>query len=96
MGRPDGRQIWVNFAFPDNDKLQVIDVATLQIVHTLTPGKGVLHMEFTPRGEAVWVSVRDLDSVHVYDTRSFQRLAEIPAQKPSGIFFTARAGQIGL
>ncbi len=96
MGRPDGRQIWVNFAFPDNDKLQVIDVATLQIVRTLTPGKGVLHMEFTPRGEAVWVSVRDLDSVHVYDTRSFQRLAEIPAQKPSGIFFTARAGQIGL
>ncbi|XOT98416.1 cytochrome D1 domain-containing protein, partial [Alcaligenes pakistanensis] len=28
MAQPDGRQIWVNFAFPDNDKVQVIDVAT--------------------------------------------------------------------
>lgn len=28
MAQPDGRQVWVNFAFPDNDKVQVIDVAT--------------------------------------------------------------------
>jgi protein NirF len=25
MARPDGRQIWVNFAFPNNDTIQVID-----------------------------------------------------------------------
>ena len=25
MARPDGRQVWVNFAFPDNDTVQVID-----------------------------------------------------------------------
>jgi hypothetical protein len=25
MARPDGRQIWVNFAFPDNGKVDVID-----------------------------------------------------------------------
>jgi len=96
MGRPDGHQVWVNFAFPDNDKVQIIDVSTLQIARTLTPGKGVLHMEFTPRGENVWVSVRDLDTVQVYDTETFQQLAEFPAKKPSGIFFTARAAQIGL
>ena len=96
MGRPDGRQVWVNFAFPDNDTVQVIDVSTLEITETLTPGKGVLHMEFTPRGEHVWLSVRDTDTVQVYDTDSFERLATIPAKKPSGIFFTARAGQIGL
>ena len=29
MGRPDGHQVWVNFAFPDNDKVQVIDVDDL-------------------------------------------------------------------
>jgi protein NirF len=53
IGRPDARQVWVNFAHPRNDTVQVIDVDTLQVVHTFTPGKAVLHLEFTPRGEAV-------------------------------------------
>jgi protein NirF len=53
-------------------------------------------MEFTPRGEQVWISVRDEDRVDVYDTRSFARLATIPVAKPSGIFLTARANRIGL
>ncbi|MCK5574534.1 MAG: hypothetical protein KAI28_01915, partial [Sphingomonadales bacterium] len=66
------------------------------IVKTLTPGKGVLHMEFTPRGEAVWISVRDLDLLRVIDTRTFAELKRLPAIKPSGIFFTWRAGRIGL
>jgi protein NirF len=96
MGRPDGRQVWVNFALPHNDTLQVIDVDTLEIQKTLKPGKAVLHMEFTPRGEALWVSVRDENRVEVYDTHSFERLAALPADKPSGIFFTARANRIGL
>ncbi len=96
MGSPDGRQVWVNFAFPNNDTLQVIDVATLQVVNSLTPGKGIMHMEFTPRGEHVWVSVRDLDRVDVYHTGTFERLARLPVEKPSGIFFTARAFKIGL
>ncbi|MCP5319079.1 MAG: protein nirF [Chromatiaceae bacterium] len=96
MGRPDGRQVWVNFAVPDNDSVQVIDAESLKIVNTLQPGKGVLHMEFEPRGEEVWVSVRDQDELHVYDTASFERRATLPAQKPSGIFMTARASRIGL
>ncbi len=94
--RPDGRQVWVNFAFPRNDTVQVIDTETLQVVRTLKPGRGVLHMEFTPRGEAVWISVRDEDRVMVYDTESLRPLARLPARRPSGIFFTARAGRIGL
>ena len=96
MGRPDGRQVWVNFAFPQNDTVQVIDTQTLKLVETLKPGKGVLHMEFTPRGEHVWISVRDEDRVDVYDTATFERLTTLPADKPSGIFFTARAHKIGL
>ena len=96
MARPDARQVWVNFAFPNNDRVQVIDTRDLKIVRTLRPGKGVLHMEFTPRGEAVWVSVRDEDQVQVYDTETFERLATLPATKPSGIFFTARAHRTGL
>jgi protein NirF len=96
MARPDGRQIWVNFAMPDNDTVQVIDVPSLQIVKNLKPGPGVLHMEFEPRGEEVWISVRDADQLHVYDTASFERVVVLPAQKPSGIFMSARAHRIGL
>lgn len=96
MARPDGRQIWVNFALPNNHMLQVIDVPSRRVVATLTPGPGVLHMEFTPRGEQVWVSVRDHDRIRIYSTRTLALVGEIPADKPSGIFFTARAGRIGL
>ena len=96
MARPDARQVWVNFAFPDNDTVQVIDVETRAVVKTLKPGKGVLHMEFTPRGENLWLSVRDENRVDVYDTRSFARVTQLPAAKPSGIFFTDRAHRIGL
>jgi protein NirF len=96
MARPDGRQVWVNFAFPGNDTVQVIDVPTLNVVQSLRPGKAVLHMEFTTAGEEVWISARDDDRVVVYDTATFARLAELPAQSPSGIFFTWRARTMGL
>ncbi len=96
MARPDGRQVWVNFALPDNDQLQIIDVKALAIIKTLQPGKGVLHMEFTPRGEQVWVSVRDENKVMVYDTRTLNSLKSLPAHKPSGIFFSVRAHKMGL
>jgi len=95
MARPDGRQVWVNFAFPDNSHVQVIDTESRQVVKRLEPGKTVLHMEFTPRGEAVWVSARDDNKVVVYDTTSFARRLEMPATAPSGIFFTARAARTG-
>ena len=96
MARPDGRHIWVNFAFPNNDTVQVVDAESLSVLKTLKPGKGVLHMEFEPRGEEVWVSVRDQDELHVYDTASFELRTTLPAQKPSGIFMTTRAARIGL
>lgn len=95
VARPDGRQVWVNFAHPANDTVQVIDVPSRRVVKTLKPGKAVLHMEFTPRGEEVWLSVRDEDRIDVYDTESFEREGTLPAAKPSGIFFTNRAHRIG-
>ncbi|MBP6778532.1 MAG: protein nirF, partial [Piscinibacter sp.] len=59
MAQPDGRQVWVNFAVPDYHRVQVIDTPTRQVVKSLEPGAAVLHMEFTPKGEAVWISSRD-------------------------------------
>ncbi len=96
MARPDGRQIWVNFAFPNNDTVEIIDTLSLKKIQTLKPGKAVLHMEFTPRGEEVWISARDDNRVTVYDTNNFSIRAILPAQKPSGIFMTSRAHRIGL
>jgi protein NirF len=95
MARPDGRQVWVNFAFPDNGWVQVIDTLKGEVVQTLQPGKAILHMEFAPRGETVWLSARDDHTVAIYDTQSFARLATLPAQSPSGIFFTSRAARMG-
>ncbi len=96
MARPDGRQVWVNFAVPDYGRVQVIDTPTQQVVRTLAPGRAVLHMEFTPRGDTVWISCRDDNVVRVIDTAGFATLASLPVNAPSGIFFTPRANRMGL
>lgn len=95
VARPDGRHVWVNFAHPLNDTIDVVDTLTLKVVHRFKPGPAVLHMEFSPRGHDAWVSVRDADRVQVYDTTTFARKAELTIKHPSGIFFTARATRIG-
>lgn len=95
MARPDGRQIWVNFAFPDNAKLDVIDTLAGKVVQEMQPGRGILHMEFAPRGESVWLSARDDNKVVIIDTQRFTVQGEIPAESPSGIFFSTRAARIG-
>ena len=96
VARPDNRQVWVNFAFPENDTVQVIDVPSRSIVQTLKPGKGVLHLEFTPRGESVWVSARDENKLTIYDSETYQVQGVLAADNPSGIFFTHRANRTGL
>jgi len=96
MARPDARQIWVNFAVPDNQYVQVIDSETAEVIKTIEPGPGVLHMEFSPRGEQIWISVRDRNEVQIWDTATLEHLYTLEADSPSGIFFTNRAHRIGL
>jgi protein NirF len=95
VARPDGRQVWVNFALPDNGKVQVIDTETRQVIDTLQPGRAVLHLEFTPRADAVWISSRDDNRVVVIDPATRKTLAVLAADRPSGIFFTSRAQRMG-
>ena len=52
-------------------------------------------MEFAPRGENVWLSARDDNKVVIYSTETFAKVGEIPADSPSGIFFTTRAARTG-
>jgi protein NirF len=96
MAKPGGDQVWVNFAFPLNDKVQVIDVRRLALVETLSPGRAIMHMEFTRDGSQAWVSARDDDRLVVFDTRTFARRSELVARSPSGIFFDWRAAVIGM
>jgi len=96
VARPDGRYVWVNFAHPLNDRVQVIDTLTGKVVKEIATGPATLHMEFAPRGNEVWISVRDENRVKIYNTRTYEQIGEIEAQSPSGIFFTARAHRTGL
>jgi protein NirF len=95
VARPNGRHVWVNFAHPLNDTIDVVDTLTLKVVRRFVAGPAVLHMEFSPRGHEVWVSVRDADRVQIYDAATFAGKGEIAVKNPSGIFFTARATRIG-
>jgi protein NirF len=96
IAQPASPYVWVNFATPLNDTVQVVDSRSHDVVATLRPGRAVLHMEFAPRGAEVWISARDDDKVLIFDTRTREKVAEIPAKAPSGIFFTARAHRTGL
>jgi protein NirF len=96
VARPDEREVWVNFALPQNDLVQVIDVARLEVSRELRPGRAILHLEFTPRAAAVWMSARDDDRVVIHDPATLERTGQIPVDSPSGIFFTARAHRIGM
>ncbi|CAM5518805.1 cytochrome D1 domain-containing protein [Thauera mechernichensis] len=95
MARPDGREIWVNFAFPDNGWVQVIDTVSGQVTHTLQPGRGILHMEFLSKGHEVWLSARDDNRVVIYDTATKTPIGGFDSLSPSGIFFTTRAARTG-
>lgn len=95
VAQPGGRRVWVNFAFPRNDVVQVVDLVERRVIKDLRPGRAVLHLEFTPRGEQAWVSSRDDDAVVVYDTAALAELGRLAAQNPSGIFLTSRSAMTG-
>ncbi|RLC21821.1 MAG: protein nirF [Deltaproteobacteria bacterium] len=96
MSGPDGRHIWVNFSGANNRFIQVIDALTLEVVKTLEIGDKVFHMGFTPKGKNIYISSYKENKVVVLDTRSFQKIKEIPVCNPSGIFSSVRAHIIGL
>jgi protein NirF len=100
VARPGGREVWVdNVDAPGSEAerlIQVIDVETLEVKKTIDAGKGAIDPQFTPKGEAVYISIREEGKVAVYDTDTYKLLKEIPAEKPSGIFCTDRAVKFGL
>ncbi|OGP12067.1 MAG: hypothetical protein A2X87_03230 [Deltaproteobacteria bacterium GWC2_42_51] len=93
---PDGRYVWVDLVGNNGDVIQVIDLKTLEVVKALNPGKGATHPQFTPKGDAVYISLMDDDKVVVYNPLTFEKIKEFPAKRPSGIFSTERAHKFGM
>jgi len=95
--RPDQRQIWINYAMGQyHDTVDVVDVDTRKVIMTLKPGGKIFHMHFALKGMVAYVSSYADNTVLVYDTKTFEVISRIPAQGPSGIFCTDRAGKFGL
>lgn len=94
---PDRRQIWINYAMGDfHDTVQVVDLKTMTVVKTLKPGNKIFHMAFSPKGTEIYMSANGDNKVLVYNTRTFEPIKEIPADRPSGIFSSERAGKFGM
>lgn len=100
VARPGGKEVWVDNVgapgSPEERLIQVIDVETLEVKKTFDAGKGAMDPQFTPKGEAVYISIREENKVAVYDTDTYKLLKEIPVDKPSGIFCTDRTSKFGL
>jgi len=94
--RPDRRQVWVDLVGKNGDLIEVVDVETQRVIKTLRPGPGATHPQFTPKGEAAYVSLMDGGKVVVYDTATLEVIREFPAQRPSGIFSSDRAHKFGM
>lgn len=98
--RPGGREVWVDNVGASGSEeerlIQVIDVETLEIKKTIDAGKGAMDPQFTPKGEAVYISIREEDKIAVYDADTYKLLKEFPSHKPSGVFSTDRTSKFGL
>ena len=100
VARPGGREVWVDNVgapgSPEERTMDIISVESLSVKKSRDAGKGALDPQFTPKGEAVYISIREEDKVAVYDTDSFKLLKEFSVHKPSGIFSSDRASKFGL
>jgi len=100
VGRPGGREVWVdNVGAPgsvEERTIDIISVETLSVKKSIDAGKGAIDPQFTPKGEAVYISIREEDKVAVYDTDTYELIKELPAHRPSGIFSSDRASKFGL
>jgi protein NirF len=94
---PTERTIWVSFSGEEDDAfVQVIDVDSLAVEHTLRVGRRIYHMDFTPRGSHVLISANADDRLFLVNASTFEVEDSVELSSPSGIFGVWRAFRIGL
>ncbi len=94
---PTEREIWVSFSGEEDDAfVQIIDVESLKVSHTLEIGRRIYHMDFTPRGSHILISANKDNRLFLVNAASHEIEDSVEIDSPSGIFGPWRAFQIGL
>ncbi|TAN75833.1 MAG: cytochrome C oxidase Cbb3, partial [Magnetospirillum sp.] len=79
---------WIDVSMgKDKDAIQIIDLATLEIVKTLrpAPGKTTAHAEFDRWGKKVLISVMEGEGeLIVFDATTFGEIKRLPMKRPVG------------
>jgi protein NirF len=94
---PTEREIWVSFSGEKDDAfVQVIDVDSLAVTHTIELAPRIYHMDFTPRGSHVLVSANGANKLLLVNASTHEVEDTEELTSPSGIFGVWRAFRIGL
>ena len=94
---PTEREVWVSFSGEEDDAfVQVVDVESLEVKHTLRVGRRIYHMDFTPRGSHVLISANQDNRLFLVNAASREIEDSVELESPSGIFGAWRAFRIGL
>jgi protein NirF len=94
---PTEREVWVSFSGEEDDAfVEVIDVDSLTVKHSMRIGRRIYHMDFTPRGSHVLISANKDDRLFLVNASSYAIEDSVELNSPSGIFGVWRAFRIGL
>ncbi len=91
---PDKKYLAVTFSGKDFPTIQIVDTKTLKIIKTFTFKGKVLHVRWSQRDPALYVSVNDANQVNVINTDEWFLEREIfQVKSPSGIFVYTLEGK---
>lgn len=68
---PDGKQAWA--AVMNENIIPVIDVETLEVVHTIETEQSPIHLSFSPDGKSVYFTTYG-DQIFKYDTKNYKEI----------------------
>ncbi|MBI2186128.1 MAG: hypothetical protein HYU37_03260 [Acidobacteria bacterium] len=94
---PGERHVWVTFSGEADDAfVQVVDVGSLEVVHTFRVGARIYHVEFTPRGSHALITANAEDTLFLVNARTYAIEDRETLRSPSGVFGLWRAFTMGL
>lgn len=94
---PTEREIWLSYSGEGDDAwIDVIDVESLQVTHSIRAGRRVYHLDFTPRGSHVLATANADEQLVLIDAARYEVVDRKSLRSPSGIFGPWRAFRIGL